>query len=57
VVVPDDPNDAVTPLDAGYDLPNCADEQLQWMRDATLTATLRWTQRDLAVLIGDRKRH
>jgi tRNA (cmo5U34)-methyltransferase len=57
VVVPDDPNDAVTPLDAGYDLPNSADDQLRWMNDATLSATLRWKRRDLAVLIGDRKLH
>jgi tRNA (cmo5U34)-methyltransferase len=56
VIVPDDPMDAVTPLDAGYDLPSRADEQLQWMRDATLTATLRWKHRDLAVMTGDRER-
>jgi len=56
VIVPDDPADVVTPLDEGYDLPSRADEQLQWMRDATLTATLRWKHRDLAVMIGDRDR-
>ena len=56
VIVPDDPIDVVTPLDEGYDLPSRADEQLQWMRDATLTATLRWKHRDLAVMIGDRER-
>ena len=57
VVVPDDPNDAVTPLDAGYDLPDRADEQMQWMSAAKLTTGLRWKRRDLAVLIGDRKLH
>jgi len=57
VVVPDDPNDAVTPLDAGYDLPDRADEQMQWMSAAKLTTELRWKRRDLAVLIGDRKLH
>jgi tRNA (cmo5U34)-methyltransferase len=56
VIVPDDSADVVTPLDEGYDLPSRADEQLQWMRDATLTATLRWKHRDLAVMIGDRER-
>jgi tRNA (cmo5U34)-methyltransferase len=55
VIVPDDPADVVTPLDEGYDLPSRADAQLQWMRDATLTATLRWKHRDLAVMIGDRE--
>ena len=54
VIVPDDPADAVTPLDEGYDMPSRADEQLQWMSDAKLTATLRWKQRDLAVMVGDR---
>jgi tRNA (cmo5U34)-methyltransferase len=57
VIVPDDPIDAITPLDAGYDLPSRADEQLQWMRDAQLTATLRWRHRDLAVMTGDRNLH
>ena len=57
VVVPDDPNDAVTPLDAGYDLPDRADEQMLWMSAAKLFTVLRWKRRDLAVLIGDRKLH
>jgi tRNA (cmo5U34)-methyltransferase len=55
VIVPDDPTDAITPLDEGYDLPSRADEQLQWMSDAKLAATLRWKQRDLAVMVGDRE--
>jgi tRNA (cmo5U34)-methyltransferase len=56
VVVPDDPADAVTPLDEGYDLPSRADEQLHWLNDAQLTASLRWSHRDLAVLVADRTR-
>jgi tRNA (cmo5U34)-methyltransferase len=54
VVVPYDPADAITPLDEGYDLPSSAVDQLQWLRDAHLTATLRWTHRDLAVFVADR---
>jgi tRNA (cmo5U34)-methyltransferase len=54
VVVPDDAGDAVTPLDAGYDLPSRVAEQLRWMRDANLTPTLRWSRRDLAVIVADR---
>ena len=54
VVVPDDPADAITPLDEGYDLPSTADEQLRWLGDAQLHATLRWQRRDLAVLVADR---
>jgi tRNA (cmo5U34)-methyltransferase len=54
VVVPDDPADAVTPLHPGYDQPSRVDEQLQWLNDAMLDATLQWNERDLAVLIADR---
>ena len=54
VVVPDDPADAITPLDEGYDLPSSAVDLLQWLRDANLTATVRWTHRDLAVFVADR---
>lgn len=56
VVVPDDPADAVTPLDVGYDQPSRADAQLQWLRDAGLSPTLRWSRRDLAVIVADRER-
>jgi tRNA (cmo5U34)-methyltransferase len=54
VVVPDDPDDAVTPLDEGYDLPSRAADQLRWLRDAQLTASVRWAHRDLAVFVADR---
>ena len=54
VVVPDDPADAITPLDPGYDLPSRVDEQLRWLRDADLSPTLRWNHRDLAVIVADR---
>jgi tRNA (cmo5U34)-methyltransferase len=54
VIVPDDPADAVTPLDAGYDRPSRVDDQLQWMRDAGLSPTLRWNRRDLAIIAADR---
>jgi tRNA (cmo5U34)-methyltransferase len=54
VIVPADPADAATPLDEGYDMPSRVDEQLQWLRDANLNATLRWQRRDLAVLVADR---
>ena len=54
VIVPDDPGDEVTPLDAGYDLPSRVEEQLQWLTDAALKPTLRWQHRDLAVVVADR---
>ncbi|MDQ1434713.1 MAG: hypothetical protein QOF59_1529 [Actinomycetota bacterium] len=56
VILPDDPADAITPLDDGYDLPSRAAEQLQWLADARLEATLRWQRRDLAVIVADRAR-
>ena len=54
VVVPDDAADVVVPLDEGYDMPSRADEQLRWLADAGLHASLRWARRDLAVLVGER---
>jgi tRNA (cmo5U34)-methyltransferase len=54
VVVPDDPADVVTPLDEGYDMPSPARDQLEWLADAGLTPALRWTRRDLAVIVADR---
>lgn len=54
VILPDDPADAVTPIDGTFDRPSRVDEQLRWFTDAGFHATLRWRRRDLAVLIGDR---
>ena len=50
VVVPDDPADATTPLSPDYDLPSRADEQLAWLSDAGLEASLEWASGDLAVI-------
>lgn len=54
VVVPDDPADAITPVDGVYDRPSRLDEQLQWLRDAGFTATVTWQSQDLAVIRADR---
>ena len=53
VVVPEDPADATTPLNPGFDLPSGAEEQVGWLREAGLQARVAWTERDLAVLVGD----
>ena len=53
VVVPEDPADATTPLNPGFDLPSRAEEQVTWLREAGLQARVAWTERDLAVLVGD----
>jgi tRNA (cmo5U34)-methyltransferase len=52
VVVPDDPADATTPLNPGFDLPSRVDEQLEWLRAAGLSASVAWSERDLAVLVA-----
>lgn len=57
VVVPEDPADAVVPLDDGYDLPSTVADQLAWLADAGLDAPrVTWRERDLAVLAADRLR-
>jgi tRNA (cmo5U34)-methyltransferase len=50
VVVPEDPGDATTPLNPGFDLPSRAEEQVAWLREAGLEARVVWSERDLAVL-------
>jgi tRNA (cmo5U34)-methyltransferase len=55
VVVPDDPADARTPLEEGFDLPSRADAQLSWLRAAgLLNAHVAWQRRDLAVIVADK---
>jgi tRNA (cmo5U34)-methyltransferase len=54
VVVPVEPHDAVTPLDEGYDMPSTVVEQLGWLAEAGFgSATVTWSKRDLAVLVGE----
>jgi tRNA (cmo5U34)-methyltransferase len=54
VVVPDDPTEALTPLEQGYDLPDRLDAQVAWLRDAGLVPEVRWSSRDLAVVAATR---
>jgi tRNA (cmo5U34)-methyltransferase len=54
VVVPDDPADAVTPLNPDYDRPSRVVEQLAWLREAGLEPSVVWTEGDLAVLRASR---
>jgi len=54
VVVPEDPAEAVTPLDPGYDLPDTVPDQLRWLAEAGLEARVTWARGDLAVLRADR---
>jgi tRNA (cmo5U34)-methyltransferase len=54
VVVPDRPEDAVTPLTPDFDLPDRVEEQVRWLEAAGLAARVAWSQRDLAVLVAER---
>jgi tRNA (cmo5U34)-methyltransferase len=56
VVLPDRPEDAVIPLEEGFDRPDSAEAQLDWLRALGLDAEVVWTRQDLAVLRGDRPR-
>jgi tRNA (cmo5U34)-methyltransferase len=53
VVVPEDPADVVTPLDAGFDLPEAVPDLLAWLQGAGLRGHVAWQARDLAVLVAD----
>jgi tRNA (cmo5U34)-methyltransferase len=55
VVVPVDPDDVVTPIDGTYDQPSSVAEQLAWLADAGFEAAAAWVERDLAVLVADRR--
>ena len=52
VVVPQDPSDAVTPIEAGFDRPDTVAAQLRWLAGAGLRAEVVWQHRDLAVMVG-----
>jgi tRNA (cmo5U34)-methyltransferase len=54
VVIPDNPADVVTPLDAGFDQPSTVAEQLEWLTAAGLQPRVAWSHRDLAVLAATR---
>jgi len=44
----------VAPLTAGYDKPDRAADQLEWLRAAGFEAELLWEHDDLALLVADR---
>jgi tRNA (cmo5U34)-methyltransferase len=53
VVVPEDPADAIAPIDGDYDSPSSVADQLRWLEDAGFATELARTSRDLVVLVGD----
>lgn len=54
VVIPEDPDDAVTPLEPEVDIPDDLPNQLKWLTAADLSPSVVWTYKDLAVIAADR---
>ena len=54
VVVPEDPNDAITPIDGVYDKPSRVFDLLKWLGQAGFESRLIWSKQDLAVFVADR---
>ena len=50
VIVPERPEDAVTPLTPEFDLPDRLDDQLAWLASAGFEAAPTWVRGDLAVI-------
>ena len=53
VVVPPEAGDAVIPLTPGFDLPDTAEDQLEWLREVGLESRLEWESKDLAIVVAD----
>jgi tRNA (cmo5U34)-methyltransferase len=54
LVVPENRADVVTEIDGVVDIPSSAADQLAWLEDAGLTASVSWSSHDLAVLVGNK---
>jgi tRNA (cmo5U34)-methyltransferase len=53
VVVPERPDDAVTPTTPDFDRPDPLGPQLEWLREAGFEAETTWTWKDIAVVRAD----
>jgi tRNA (cmo5U34)-methyltransferase len=54
VVVPERQEDAITPIEEDYDLPDPVGDQLVWLREAGFAAEVAWAAQDLAVVSATR---
>jgi tRNA (cmo5U34)-methyltransferase len=52
LVVPERPEDVVTPVDGVVDRPSSVADQLRWLAEAGFAADVPWQRRDLAVLVA-----
>jgi tRNA (cmo5U34)-methyltransferase len=53
VVVPALPEEAVVPIEEGFDFPDPLPEQLAWLSEAGFSAAVVWSWKDLAVVRAD----
>jgi tRNA (cmo5U34)-methyltransferase len=53
VVIPEDPADAITPIDGIYDKPSAAADQVRWLGAAGFDARIVWSRQDLAVIVAE----
>jgi tRNA (cmo5U34)-methyltransferase len=53
VVVPARSEDAVTPVTPGFDKPDPVPRLLEWLDRAGFTASVAWSWKDVAVLVGE----
>jgi tRNA (cmo5U34)-methyltransferase len=54
VVVPERPEDAITPLTPGFDHPDRLEDVLRWLDEAGLPGDVLWQRQDLAVVCAGR---
>ncbi|SNQ50096.1 Methyltransferase [Frankia canadensis] len=54
VIVPEDPQNAVTPVNGVYDKPSRLPDQLAWLHHAGFEPAVTWQRDDLAVITADR---
>ena len=53
VVVPENPDETVTPTTPGYDRPDSLADQLDWLAETGFAAETTWSWKDLAVVRAD----
>jgi tRNA (cmo5U34)-methyltransferase len=54
VVIPTEPVATPVPIEEGVDLPDTVADQLRWLHEADLVASIVFAEADLAILRGDR---
>ena len=54
VVIPTEPVARPVPIEEGVDLPATVSDQVRWLHEADLVASIVLAEADLAILQGDR---